>query len=170
MRDEAALTPMQRGIREGLVEDAHRRWDAFVADTPGASELRLDVCVAHRLAGIRRQLDHHNADLLVPGAFGEERPKVGMGTLASACVRSVPTDVLIVRDSYRDTFRTVVVGIDFSATCQRALQATALIAHGEGAKLYATHVVPARGSWSLRRWSMRISLRLVLGAGATCAT
>jgi nucleotide-binding universal stress UspA family protein len=144
MRDEAALTPMQRGIREGLVEDAHRRWDAFVAGTPGASELRLDVCVAHRLAGIRRQLDHHNADLLVLGAFGEERPNVGMGTLASACVRSVPTDVLIVRDSYRDPFRTVVVGIDFSATCQRALEAAALIAHGEGAKLYAAHVVPAR--------------------------
>jgi len=142
--EEAELTELQRGIREGLVEDARKRWDAFIGGTPGASDLRLDVCVAHRLVGIRRQLDHHKADLLVIGAFGKERPSVGMGTLASACVRSLPTDVLIVRDNYRDPFRTVVVGIDFSATCQRALEAAALIAHGEGAKLYAAHVVPAR--------------------------
>jgi len=30
----------------------------------------------------------------------------GIGTLASACVRSVQTDALIVRDTYRDPFRT----------------------------------------------------------------
>jgi len=144
VREDAALTAMQRGIREGLVEDARKRWDAFVEGSPGASDLGLDVCVAHRLVGIRQQLEYHKADLLVLGAFGDERPSVGMGTLASACVRNVPTDVLIVRDSYRDPFRTVVVGIDFSVTCQRALEAASLIAHGEGAKLYAAHVVPAR--------------------------
>ena len=144
MPEEAALTVMQRGIREGLVEDARKRWDAFVEGSPDASDLRLDVCVAHRLVGIRQQLDHHKADLLVLGAFGEERPSVGMGTLASACVRSVPTDVLIVRDNYRDPFRTVVVGIDFSATCQRALEAASLVAHGDGARLYAAYVESAR--------------------------
>lgn len=143
IREDAVLTVMQRGIREGLVADARKRWDAFIEGTPEAPDLRLDVYVAHRLAGIRRQLDQHRADLLVLGAFGQERPSVGMGTLASACVRSVSTDVLIVRDNFRDPFRTVVVGIDFSATCQRALEAAALIAHGEGAKLYAAHVVPA---------------------------
>jgi len=67
---------------------------------------------------------------------------VGMGTLASACVRSVQTDVLIVRDTYRDPFHTVVAGIDFSSTSRRALEMAALIAHGEGAKLYAAHIVP----------------------------
>jgi len=144
MPDEAALTAMQRGIREGLVDDARKRWDSFVEGSPGASGLRLDVCVAHRLVGIRHQLEHQKADLLVLGAFGEEKPSVGMGTLASACVRSVPTDVLIVRDNYCDPFRTVVVGIDFSATCRRALEAASMVAHGEGAKLYAAHVVPAR--------------------------
>jgi universal stress protein E len=140
MPEEAALTAMQRGIREGLVEDARRRWDAFIEGTPGASDLRLDACVAHRLVGIRQYLDHHKADLLVLGAFGEERPNVGMGTLASSCIRGVPTDVLIVRDTYRKPFRTVVVGIDFSATCQRALEAAALVANGDCARLYAVYV------------------------------
>jgi len=144
IRDDASLTAMQRGILEGLVADARKQWDAFIDGTPGASDLRLDVCVAHRLVGIRRQLDHYKADLFVLGAFGEEKPHVGMGTLASSCVRSVSTDVLIVRDSYRDAFRTVVVGIDFSPTCRRALEAASLIAHGDGAKLYAVHVLPER--------------------------
>jgi nucleotide-binding universal stress UspA family protein len=140
MGEDATLTAMQRGIREGLVEDARRQWDTFIEGTPGATELHLEVRVAHRLVGIRQQLDHHKADLLVLGAFGEERPNVGMGTLASACIRSVPTDVLIVRDTYREPFRTVVVGIDFSATCQRALEAAALVANGDGARLYAVYV------------------------------
>ena len=144
MGEEAALTAMQRDIRAGLVEEARRQWDAFIEGTPGAPALRLEVCFAHRLVGIRQQLDHHKADLLVLGAFGEERPNVGMGTLASGCVRSVPTDVLIVRDTYREPFRTVVVGIDFSATCQRALEAAALVANGDGARLYAVHVESAK--------------------------
>ncbi len=144
IREDAALTEMQRGIHAGLVADARKRWGAFVEGMPAASDLHLDIFVAHRLVGIRQQLDRHNADLLVLGAYGDARPSVGMGTLASTCVRSVPTDILIVRDSYRDPFRTVVVGIDFSPTCRRALEAAALLAHGEGAKLYAAHVVPAR--------------------------
>jgi nucleotide-binding universal stress UspA family protein len=144
IREDAALTVMQRGIHAGLVEDARKRWDAFVEGMPGASDLHLDIFVAHRLVGIRQQLDRHNADLLVLGAYGDERPSVGMGTLASTCVRNLPTDVLIVRDSHRDPFRTVVVGIDFSPACRRALEAASLLAHGEGAKLYAAHVVPDR--------------------------
>ena len=144
IREDAALTAMQREIHAGLVEDARTRWDSFVEGIPEASKLQLAVCVAHRLVGIRQQLDHHSADLLVLGAYGDERPKVGMGTLASTCVRSVQTDVLIVRDTYLDPFRTVVAGIDFSSTSRRSLEMAALIAHGEGAKLYAAHIVPDR--------------------------
>src|SRR5687767_7239960 len=144
MGGEAPLTELQREFRGDLIDKARTQWEAFAEGIPGARELHLDVCVAHRLAGIRRQLDRYDADLLVLGAFGEEKPHVGIGTLVSACVRSVPTDVLIVRDAYRDAFRTVVVGIDFSTTCQHALEAAALVAHGETAKLYAVHVVPSR--------------------------
>lgn len=142
MLDDASRTPMQRGICAGLVEDARKKWDAFIKSTPEASRLHLEVKVAHRLVGIREQLNRHSADLLVLGAYGDRKPSVGMGTLASACVRSLPTDVLIVRDNYRDPFRTVVAGIDFSPTSRLALERASLIAYGEGAKLYAAHVVP----------------------------
>jgi nucleotide-binding universal stress UspA family protein len=142
--DDVLITESQGGIRASLTAEARQRWSVFVGETPGLSHLRLDVAIGHRLTGIRGQLDRHQADLLVLGAFGEERPNVGMGTLASACIRSVPTDVLVVRDTYREPFRTVVVGIDFSATSRRALEAAARVAHNEGAELYAAHVVPAR--------------------------
>lgn len=144
MTEPATLTEAPREDFARAVEEAQRQWDALAKGTPGARDLRFDICVAHRLVGIREQLDRYQADLLVLGAFGERKPHVGLGTLASACIRSVPTDVLIVRDTYRESFHTVVVGIDFSATCQRALDAAALIAHGEGAKLYAVHVEPSR--------------------------
>lgn len=125
--DDAALATMQRGIHERLVKDARKKWDAFVKDNPEASRLSLDVNVAHRLVGIREQLNRHSADLLVLGAHGDRNPSVGLGTLASACVRSLPTDVLIVRDNYRDSFRTVVAGIDFSHTSRLALEGLSLL-------------------------------------------
>jgi len=150
IRDDAAFTALQRGIHAGLIEDARKRWDSFIEGIPEAPRLHLEVSCAHRLVGIRHQLDRHSADLLVLGAYGDERPKVGMGTLASACVRSIQTDVLIVRDTYRDPFRTVVAGIDFSSTSRRALEMAALIAHGEGAKLYAAHIVPDHAETNAR--------------------
>lgn len=161
IREDSALSELQRGIHAGLVKDARKRWDSFVEGIPAASGLHLDVSVAHRLTGIRQQLELHSADLLVLGAYGDERPSVGIGTLTSTCVRSVPTDVLIVRDSYRDPFRTVVAGIDFSSTSRRALEIAALIAHGEGARLYAAHIVPDRVE---NRARLRTGLGLELAA------
>ncbi|MDH4165775.1 MAG: universal stress protein [Gammaproteobacteria bacterium] len=140
--DEPRLTSMQREIRSGLSEEALSRWEAFSYATPCARGLPLDVCFGSRLAGIRQQLALHAADLLVLGAFGASRPNVGLGTLASGCIRGVSTDVLIVRDNYRDAFRTVAVGIDFSANSERALASAALVAHHDGARLYAVHVAP----------------------------
>jgi len=81
-------------------------------------------------------------DLFVLGASGERKPHLGTGTLASSCVRSVPTGVLIVRDNYPDAFRTVVVGIDFAPTGRRALETALKIAQCDGAKLYPVHVLP----------------------------
>jgi universal stress protein E len=140
--DESRLTSMQREIRAGLVDEARSRWEAVAGAIPGANSLSLDVHVGSRLAGIRQQLSLHKAELLVLGSFGATRPNVGMGTLASGCIRGVATDVLVVRDNYREPFHTVAVGIDFSANCQRALESAAYVAHHEGARLYAVHVAP----------------------------
>lgn len=135
-------TAMRQEIRAGLVEDAHRRWEAFSRVLPGTGRLPLEVSVGSRLGGIREQLALHEADLLVLGAFGATPPHVGMGTLASGCIRAVSTDVLLVRDNHRAPFRTVVAGIDFTENCRPALGAAAMVAHHDGATLHAVHVAP----------------------------
>ena len=133
-----------REYRSGLVEDAKKQWRALVEDMPDARGIEFDVGVASRLAGIRQALERHQADLLVIGAYGEGKANVGLGTLASACIRSVATDVMVVRESGRRRFETIVVVIDFSDASRYALEAAALVATGERARLHAVHVEPSR--------------------------
>jgi len=79
IREDAALDEMQRGIHVGLIEDARKRWDSFIEGIPEASRLQLEVSVAHRLVGIRHQLDRHSADLLVLGAMATRGPRWAWG-------------------------------------------------------------------------------------------
>ena len=132
--------------REALrqqVANAHAQWASTVATLTGAGGVTFEVLAGSRLAAIRRALEQHAAGLLVLGANSETRPNVGLGTLASGCIRGVATDVLVVRDAFTGPFRTVVAGIDFSATSRRALEAAAAVAEADGARLYAVHVVSA---------------------------
>jgi len=132
----------QEALRQ-LARDAEVRWAATVAAVPAAGRLPFEVISGDRLAAMRRALEQHAADLLVLGAHGETRPNVGLGTLASGCIRGVAADVLVVRDTFTGPFRTVVAGVDFSSTSRRALKAAARVAEADGASLYAVHVVAA---------------------------
>lgn len=136
------LTPLQRGIRATLQDEARRRWSTFARGVVEADELPLDVSFGSRLGGIYQHVLDRDAGLLVLGAVGHGRPNVGVGTLASGCIRGVPADVLVVRDDFQGPFRTVVVGVDFSETSRRALEAGAMLAAGEGAILRVVFVVP----------------------------
>jgi len=140
---DPTLGGAHREVLRQLVGDAHAQWTATVATLPGASGVPFEVLTGSRLPAIRRALEQHAAGLLVLGAYGETRPNVGLGTLASGCIRGVPEDVLVVRDAFTGPFRTVVAGVDFSATSRRALEAAARVAEADGARLYAVHVVAA---------------------------
>lgn len=140
---EAALSDYQRSIREGLARDAEDAWRVFAADIPGAGALPFEVSINNRLAGILGLARGHRADLLVMGAFGDRRPDVGFGTVATACVRKSMSDVLLVRDTLPGPFRTVVAAVDFSATSARALERAAYLAAQDGADLHVVHAFSA---------------------------
>jgi nucleotide-binding universal stress UspA family protein len=140
---DPTLGGARREVLRQRVADAHAQWTATEATLHGASGVPFEVLTGSRLAAIRRALEQHAAGLLVLGAHGETPPNVGLGTLASACIRGVATDVLVVRDTFTGPFRTVVAGVDFSTTSRRALEAAAGVAAADGARLYAVHVVPA---------------------------
>lgn len=138
----ATLTALQREIRSGLQDEVQRRWSGFTRGAAGANELPLDVGYGSRFGGIYQRVVDWRANLVVLGAVGHARPSVGLGTLASGCIRGVPADVLVVRDDFQGPFRTVVVGVDFSETSRRALEAAAMLAANEAAMLRAVLVVP----------------------------
>ncbi len=139
---EEALSQLQREIRESLVAAAQAEWQVFRESVPGAQNLSLEVLINNRTVGILQSLRQQAAPLLVLGAFGEAAPDVGVGTVATSCVRKCAADVLLVRDSQGGTapFRCVVVGVDFSPTSRRALERAAMLAQVEGAVLHVLHV------------------------------
>ncbi len=135
-----ALSKLQQTISDGLIADARRAWSEFAAEIPGAADLRANVIIDHRIQGILAQCSEHNADLLVLGAFGSRRPDVGVGTVATACVRHAPCDVLLMRDTQAGAFRRVVAAVDFSDAAHPILDRAAQVAAIEEAELHVLHV------------------------------
>ncbi|MFM7135244.1 MAG: universal stress protein, partial [Planctomycetota bacterium] len=96
---EEALTDMQKGIREGLVADAETAWRTFAATVPGAAGLPIEVAINNRIVGIQSRARVDKADLIVLGAYGDRSPDLGVGSVATACVRKSACDVLLVRET-----------------------------------------------------------------------
>jgi universal stress protein E len=139
---EEALSPFQKDVRAQLVTDAQRAWGRFTQTVPGSESVPLDVLIDHRTTGILARARAAQADLLVLGAFGEN-PDVGVGTVATACVRSAASPVLLVRENQPGAFKTVVACVDFSPTSLHAVAKAARIAAQDGAALHILHVYTA---------------------------
>jgi len=137
---EEALSDLQRNIRDGLLSDARRAWLEFAAQVPGTKEIPFDVTINSRLVGIIQEACKFKTDLLILGAFGHQPPDVGLGTVASACVRGAPSDVLLVRDTQHGPFKTIVAAVDFSETSAHALRRAAHFTKLDDAQLHVLHV------------------------------
>lgn len=140
---QEALPERAETLCAEIIADAQRLWREFSAAVPGAAAVRFEVGVNNRAAGILAAARAHGAELLVLGAGGRRGPEVGVGTVASACVRRGPADVLIVRGEQAGPFRRIVACVDFSETSRRALQRAAELAVRDGAALEVVHVFDA---------------------------
>jgi universal stress protein E len=138
--DMQAASPLRQSIQEGLEAQARQAWKRFAAGIPGASELAIEIGITNRSVGIVERAKQDGADLIVLGAFGDRRPDVGFGTVASACVRRSACDVMLVRDTQRGPFTRVLAAVDFSATSRIALERAAEMARGDGAELHVVHI------------------------------
>lgn len=134
-----AVPPLVEGLTEGLLEDARKAWEAFAPDVD-KSRVDFRVVIGNPLEEMQRHVAESAADLLVMGTHGTTPEHLGAGTLAVQSVRRAPVDVMLVRQAHRGAFRCVVVGVDFSATSQRALEIGAHVAARDAAALHAVHV------------------------------
>jgi nucleotide-binding universal stress UspA family protein len=149
---DSAMSAFVHSIRDGLIAEATNAWKASAARLgSAAADLPCEVLLTNRIVGLLGFVRSSGADLMVLGAYGDRRPDVGFGTVATACVRKSMTDVLLVREGQRGAFANVMVGVDFSATSARALARAAQIAARDGATLHVVHVLSA--PW--RRWAER---------------
>ncbi|MBL8862846.1 MAG: universal stress protein [Planctomycetes bacterium] len=137
---ESALPSYPKAIREQLVEDARAAWQAFSAAIPGAAAAEFEAVVDALTPGLVRRARELAAELLVLGAYGDRKPDVGFGTVATSAVRHAHCDVLLVRDSQVQPFRRIVAAVDFSPTSFAALERAAALAATEGAELVVLHV------------------------------
>lgn len=153
---ETSMSEFQQSLRDNLVADAQRAWTEFTSAIPGAADIALDVRINSRLVGIFDHARAHHADLLVMGAFGERQPEVGVGTVATACVRKSMTDVLLVRDTRSGPYRRIVAAVDFSETSGRALARAAFFAAQDRAELHVLHAFTA--PWRRVRYQAPIAL------------
>lgn len=140
---EEAMSAFQENVREGLIADVKEAWTAFSATVEDASTVPIDVRIDNRIRGILAVARDAKADLLVLGAYGTREPEVGLGTVATSCVRHAMSRVLLVRDTQCGPFKTVVACVDFSPTSLLALDQAARVAAQDAATLHVLHVFHA---------------------------
>jgi universal stress protein E len=138
-----ALSSLGTELRFGLEKDAKENWTNLANKLPGAGAASFSVSIHQRASGIIDAAKEASANLIVLGAFGDRRPDVGFGTVATACVRRSPADVLLVRDTQTGPFRRILVGTDFSAASVDAIRRAVEIATVERAELHVVHAFDA---------------------------
>lgn len=129
------------------VEEITERLGEILAEyCPGVPH-ECDVRIGKPPATLARILTDHRADLLVLAAH--DHTKRRLGTVAAACARSAPADVLILRDWQGNYFRRIAACVDFSASSSAGLDRAITLADAHEASLEIIHVIypPDRDPW-----------------------
>lgn len=137
---EEAMSPFQQKICDSLVDDARKEWTRLVSKIDGASSVKFEVRIDNRVRGLLSKAREAKADLLIVGAYGTRKPDVGMGTVATACVRHAHCPVLLIRDTMGGGFKNVAACADFSPTALEAIDQAARICTQDNAALHVVHV------------------------------
>ncbi|MBT8036812.1 MAG: universal stress protein [Verrucomicrobiae bacterium] len=132
---------------ESLESEARERLQKRVADVTPDADVRIEVCRGRPSVELSRIVEQHDSRLLVIAA--NDMTKKHLGLIASRCVRTIPCDVLILRDWQRDDCSKIVVGTNFSLTSDKVVQRGIELATAYGAELEIVHVIypPDQNIW-----------------------
>lgn len=133
--------------REKLIEQSEIRLGDLVKREASGEEVGWEVCIGKPARELSRIVKERGASMLVISA--NDTTKLRLGTTASACLRFVPADVLVVRNWQRGDFRKVVVCTDCSAVAGRVIEKAIEMAVVNSAALEILHVIypPEHDLW-----------------------
>jgi len=128
-----AVAKAQRELRDWLA--------AAGADDQASCQVEAGVPIDRMLHQVRETA----ADLLVLGVSGSSMIPMGAGTLATKCLRKVPTKVLLVHEGHSGPFRRIAAGVDFSEPSCAAITQALRVAALDHCEVHCVHVFT--GSW-----------------------
>lgn len=129
-----------------LAAQAKAKMEALISRV-GAECVNTEIRTGNPAAEIAAVMRENDSKLLVIAA--NDSVKKRLGSIASRCVRTVPGDVLVLRDWQEGNFKRVMVCTDFSATSAKAFERGVFMAEVSGAALELVHVMypPGMDSW-----------------------
>lgn len=132
---------------DALTAQAKQKLDDLVATHVPHASIRTEVRIGRPASDLAKVVEEHHAGLLVIAA--NDLTKKRLGAIAAGCVRSVHSDVLVLRDWQEGNFRKIVVCTDFAPMSERALARGVELAVANGAFLEIVHVLypPAQDLW-----------------------
>ena len=146
--DSLVLDDLRQALRDDTdqfeqeVRDQTReRLDEFIHETAqGEPAVEISVLVGNPLLELLRLSRDVSVDLLVLGAHGSSNFDERTGSLVSKCVRKASTRVMVVRATHAESFKKIVVCIDFSESSARAVELAFAMARRDHARLDVLHV------------------------------
>ena len=125
-------------------QQAEQKIQSMLGDSADAV---IEVRKGKPVAEIAHVLKEIDASLLVIAA--NDLTKKHLGTIASRCVRTAPSDVLVLRDWQGGKFQRIMVCVDYSPMSAKALERAATMATSYGAHLDVVHVMfpPTEDYW-----------------------
>ena len=138
------------GIEASAVDrvlELTRHLQQLVEESCGEVAARVMVRVGRPYQTIRDIVNDEQADLLVLGAHDVAKRR--LGPVAAHCARSIPTDVLILRDWQGQQIHRIAACVDFSLSSAVGLGRAIEIAKVHQASLEIIHVMfpPSRDPW-----------------------
>lgn len=131
----------------GRVREMTERLEEMAAECCGGMGPVIEVRIGRPSKVLADIVRERHADLLVLGAHDVSKRR--LGSVAAHCARTVPADVLLLRDWQGRFFRRIAVCVDFSPSSAVSLARAVAVAEAHGASLEAIHVLypPSRDPW-----------------------
>jgi nucleotide-binding universal stress UspA family protein len=136
-----------KGNQPDLMDQAKDRLQALVQRESPDAEIDYEICVGRPAEELERITKAHKASRLVIAA--NDTTKKNLGSIASRCIRTVSTDVLIVRNWQSGNFKKVMVCTNFAAASEQLVRKAVEIAATHNAALEVVNVIypPDQDYW-----------------------